>query len=164
MSTAKNDDNRLIRVQGPALPVVKLSSESEPTAPVSELIRVHGPALPVVTLMAEPATPVTSVNLRLPLGASNGERMLEKMHSLIARVNEIESILDRPGVWVDGARSGVQDGNVVMVLVPHDQTNAVETCKRLADQLFAAVRTFAGVTIKVMSAENPEKPVYELAM
>ena len=105
-----------------------------------------------------------SVHLRLPLiGGADGERMFQTLHAVIGKVNEVEALFGRAGVWVDGELSGVQDGAVVVVLAPNDPTDGVETCKRVADYLFAAARKGAGVTVTVFAAEQPETPVYELA-
>ena len=78
-------------------------------------------------------------------------------------MNEVERLFGRAGVRVDGACSGVQGSEVVLVVVPNDPADEVDTCKRVADYLFAAVRTIPGVTVKVISSANPRNPLYELA-
>ncbi|HEY1186693.1 MAG TPA: hypothetical protein VGE74_03500 [Gemmata sp.] len=108
--------------------------------------------------------PTATAHLHLPLvGGADGERMFQKLNAVIGKVNELESLLDRAGVWVDGTRSGVQNGTVVLVLAP-DPTDAVETCKRVADYLFAASQKGGGITVKVFAADQPETPVYELPL
>lgn len=124
------------------------------------LIRVHGPALPVVRLTADPV-PMPAVRLTLPLApGADGEERRRALHALVKKLNEMEAIGGRPGVWVDGTLSRVGDGEVVIVLAPYDLTDAVETCKRIANILFHAS---PGVTVKVFAAGEPDTPVYELA-
>ncbi len=162
MATPNNERSKLIRVQGPALPVVRLISESDPTASVSELIRVQGPALPVVRLMAEPVEPAT-LEATHPAGTPQGEREFGTLSAFVGKMNEAEQLYNRPGVRIDAERSGVRDGKVVIVLAPNDPTDAIETCKRVADYLFAAIRTIPGATVRVMVEGQPDKPVYEMA-
>ena len=52
---------------------------------------------------------------------------------------------------------------MVVVLAPNDPSDAIETCKRVADLLFVAARKVGGVAVKVFAADEPETPVYELA-
>ena len=164
MATPSNERSRLIRVQGPALPVVRLASEAASPVPACERIRVHGPALPVVKLMSEPAASTATVHFTVPLAAGvDGERKFQTLRSLVEKVNEVEALFDRAGVWVDGTRSDVRDGEVVIVLAPNDPADALDTCKRVADYLFAASRKTPGITLKVFAADEPETPVYELA-
>lgn|GEM_PF-6656839 len=161
--TAAGNEHELIRVQGPALPVVTLRSEANPTAPASELIRVQGPALPSVTLRSDPPPVVTVLELPLTSG-EKGEQTFAVLNSIIQKVNEIEALFGRAGVWVDGTRSGVCEEKIEIALAPNDPTDAIETCKRLADYLFAAVRNTSGVTVKVFTKDQPDTPVYKLAI
>jgi len=154
---------KLIRVGRPA---IRGTLRLEPVVPIDGPVTT-GPLIhvrrPVVrgTLTFEPVV-TTEVELPLPGGADGGP-MFETIHAVLGKLNEIEAQLGRPGVCVDGERSGVRDGKVVLVVTPNDPAGAVETCKRIADFLFAAVRTVPGVTVKVFSAESPDKPIYELA-
>ncbi|MBM3983188.1 MAG: hypothetical protein FJ304_23535 [Planctomycetes bacterium] len=158
---ATQHTSELIRVKGPALPPVTLSSERTHTAPVSELIRVKGPALPPVTLSSDPTSSAFAV-LTLPLvGGNSGEQTFVALNSIILKINEIEALCGRAGVWVNGTRSGVREGRIEIVLAPNDPTDALGTCKRVANYLFAAFNT-AGTTLKVFAAES-DAPVYELA-
>lgn len=160
----RNDDLGDLRVKGPALPPVCLTAEASSEALPSELIRVKGPALSPVTLRSEPLQPTATVHLAVPLAAGDdGTRLFATLHSLVTKVNEVEALFNRAGVWVDGAQSDVRNGEVVIVLAPNDADDAVETCKRVADYLFAASRKVAGATVKVFTADKSEKPVYELA-
>ncbi|MBM3983187.1 MAG: hypothetical protein FJ304_23530 [Planctomycetes bacterium] len=150
---------RLIHVRKP---LVRVEMNMEPVEPLDgpvtrgPLIRVSRP-LKRVTLTFAPAA---SVRLTLPLvGGADGERTFEKLAAIIRIVNEMEALWNRAGVWVDGARSGVQGGEVVIVLVPNDTADALATCKRIAHILFNAS---PGATVKVFAAES-EAPVYELA-
>lgn len=164
--TTRRDESRgpLVRVQGPALPVVKLVSESDPLTPTGELIRVSGPALPLVTLMSEPPVPPATVRLALPFTKErDGNHLFQMLHSVIEKANEMEAFNSRAGVRVDGARSGVRGGEVVLVVAPNDPDDAIETCKRVADYLFAAARATRGVTVQVFATDAPDAPVYELA-
>ena len=162
MATPNGERDRLIRVQGPALPVIRLSSEANSTTPVSKLIRVPGS---VAKMIPATATPAATVRLTLPLAAGvDGERKFQTLRSLVEKVNEVEALFDRAGVWVDGTRSDVRDGEVVIVLAPNDPADALDTCKRVADYLFAASRKTPGITLKVFAADEPETPVYELAV
>lgn len=159
----RSDNLSDLRVKGPARPPVVLHSEARSDVLPSELIRVKGPALPPVTLRSEPLTPTATVRLSLPLmSGDHGSRMFDTLHALVAKVNETEALFGRAGVWVDGERSGVQGGEIVIVLAPNDVADAVETCKRVADYLFAAARKTAGFTVKVFESEA-DAPVYELA-
>jgi hypothetical protein len=96
------------------------------------------------------------------VGREQGERTFTTLNSIIQKVNESEALSGHAGVWVDGVRSGVRDGKIEIVLAPNDPTDAVGTCKRFADYLFAALRQ-PGLTVKVYAADEPETPVYELA-
>ena len=87
--------------------------------------------------------------------------MFDKLHLLVGKLNEMEALGGRAGVWVDGERSGVQGGEVVIVLVPNDPADALATCKRVANILFNAS---PGVKVKVFVADESETPVYELAV
>jgi hypothetical protein len=159
-----NTEHELIRVKGPALPPVTLRSGTTFPTSASELIRVSGPALPVVRLRSERVEPVATVVLRVPLApGADVEGTFKRLRSLVAKVNEVEVLLDRAGVWVDGNRSGVQNGEVVIVLAPNDETDALDTCKRVSRILFDALNNAAGVTVRVFAANEPETPVYELA-
>jgi hypothetical protein len=162
MATPRNDRDKLIRVPGPALPVVRLASEVDPSTPVSERIRVQGPALPVVKLVSEPVAPIATVQLTLPQATgTEGERRVWTLRSLIAKVNEMEALFDRAGVCVSKADSGA--GEVVIVLTPNDPADALETCMRVAKLLFEAARKTGGVSLKVFQADKSETPVCELA-
>lgn len=155
-----NHEHELIRVKGPALPPVALVSEPSPTAAPSELIRVKGPALPQVTLRSEPLQPTATVHFVVPLAAGDdGTRLFATLHSLVTKVNEMEALFNRAGVWVDGTRSDVRNGEVVLVLAPNDAADAAETCKRVADYLFVASRKVAGATVNVFAVDKSEKPV-----
>jgi hypothetical protein len=160
VATPENNRDRLIRVRGPALPVAALVSEPDLAEPVSELSRVRGPAVRVVALMSEPVEPAI---LEAAHPAAGGKNEVGRLSSFIEKLNEADSIFNRPGVRIDESRSGVRDGRVVLVLTPNDPADAVETCKRVADYLFAAIRTIPGATVRVFVADQPDKPVYELA-
>ena len=128
---------------------------------MSELVRVSGPALPVVILMSAPA-PVATVHLRRPLAdGDDAEAIRRRMYSLTGHVNAMEAEEQRAGLSLDEARSGIRAGEVVLVLVPNDPADALATCKRVANILFNAAR---GVTVKVFAADQPNAPVYELAV
>ncbi|MBP3958549.1 hypothetical protein J8F10_25145 [Gemmata sp. G18] len=149
-------------------PLKRITVNMEPTVPLDgpvtegPLIRVGHP-LKRGTLSFEPVPQVVTI-LELPLiGGEKGEHALAVLHSIVQKVNEIEALRGRAGVWVDGVRSGVREGKVEIVLAPNDPTHAVETCKRVADYLFAAARQTPGVVVKVFAADQPETPVYELA-
>jgi uncharacterized protein with GYD domain len=164
MTTPNNERDKLIRVQGPALPVVRLASEADSSTPVSELIRVQGPALQVVKLMSEPVTPIATVQLTLPrVAGAEGERRVQTLRSLIEKVNEMEALFDRTGVCVSKTALSVGEGEVVIVLTPNDPTDALETCMRVAKLLFEAARKTGGVALRVFKADEPETPVCELA-
>lgn len=150
---------RLIHVRKP---LVRVEMNMEPVEPFDgpvtrgPLIRVSRP-LKRITLTFRPAA---TLRLTLPLpAAGDGARVFDKLNSIIRVVNEMETIWDRAGVWVDGERSGVQNGEVVIVLAPNDPTDALATCKRIAHILFNAS---PGATVKVFAAES-DAPVYELA-
>ncbi len=168
MTTPNSSGDKFVRLSRPAMPVVGLTAEQDadsPTASTGEWVRLARPALPVVKLMAEPAAPTATVHLTLPLATGDdGERIFKTLHALIEKVNEMEALFDRAGVWVDGTRSDVRDGEVVIVLAPNDPTDAIDTCKRVADYLFAASRKAPGITLKVFVADKPEAPVYKLAV
>ena len=141
----------------------------EPTTPLDgpltdgPLIRVGRP-LKRVRLTFKPSARTATVRLTVPLAAgADGERKFQTLRSLVEKVNEVEALFDRAGVWVDGTRSEVRDGEVVIVLAPNDPADALDTCKRVADYLFAASRKTPGITLKVFAADEPETPVYELA-
>lgn len=102
MATRNGECDRLIRVQGPALPVIRLASETNSTTPVSKLIRVPGL---VAKMIPAPATPAATVHLTLPLvTGADGEKVFQTLRALIEKVNEVEALFDRRGVWVDGTR------------------------------------------------------------
>jgi hypothetical protein len=168
VTTPNPAPDTFVRLGRPAVPVVKLTAEHEPDAPpasTGEWARLSRPALSVVELMAEPIPPVATVRLALPLAAGDdGNRMFQTLRSLIEKVNEMEALFNRAGVWVDGTRSDVQGGEVVIVLAPNDPVDALETCKRVADYLFAASRKTRGIVVTVFAADQPETPVYELAV
>jgi len=92
---------------------------------------------------------------------SDAEVIKDRMYSLAAKINEMEVLEGRPGLRIDETSSGAQEGEVVLVLVPNDSANAIETCKRIANILFNAS---PGVTVKVFVADQPDTPVYELAV
>lgn len=163
MATPENNHGCLIRVRGPALPVVALASEPNLTEPVGELIRAQGPALPVVVLPSEPVESAVLEAAVPPFANGEAERAYGSLSAMIGRLNDFRSLANQPGLSVDEARSGVRDGRVVLVLTPNDPTDAVETCKRVADYLFAAIRTIPGATVRVFAADRPDTPVYELA-
>jgi hypothetical protein len=103
-----------------------------------------------ITLHFEPMVPVSDVSAEVeaPFGVNeDGERLLGTLNALVEKVNECEALFGRPGLRVNGERSGLRDGRVLVVVGPNDPTGAVETCKRIADQLFAALRTVPGITI-----------------
>ena len=118
-----------------------------------------------ITLRFEPIEPVSvSAEIELPLLINeDGEVTHQMLRAVVGKVNECEELLGRPGVRVNDARSGVRDHRVIVVVGPNDPAGAVETCKRIADQLFAALRTVPGITIKVLSANHPGKPICEFA-
>lgn len=150
---------RLIHVRNPLKRIRLTFQPVEPLdGPITDgpLIRVSGP-LKRIRLTFQP---VASVRLTFPLPvAGDGARVFDKLNAIIGKLNEIEALDGRAGVWVDGARSGVQGGEVVIVLVPNDPADALATCKRIAHILFNAS---PGATVKVFAAES-EAPVYELA-
>jgi hypothetical protein len=163
MSGPDDERGRLIRVQGPAMPVIRLASEVDPRAPVAELIRVQGSPIPLIRLTDRPV-PTATVRLTLPLQTgADGEAMFQTFRTAVEKVNEVEALFGRSGVWMDGTLSHVKDGEVVIVLAPNDSSDARETCKRVADYLFAAARSAGGVRVKVFEADRPDTPVYELA-
>ena len=90
--------------------------------------------------------------------------MFETLCSLIAKINEIEAIYSRAGVWVDGTRSGVRERLIEIVLAPNDPTDAIATCTRMAKILFESLDHSKGVTIRVFASDKPDTPVYELAV
>lgn len=150
-------------------PLKRIEVNFEPSVPLDgpitdgPLIRVARP-LKHVRLTFGPAAPTPTVHLTVPLAAGvDGERKFQTLRSLVEKVNEVEALFDRAGVWVDGTRSDVRDGEVVIVLAPNDPADALDTCKRVADYLFAASRKTPGITLKVFAADEPETPVYELA-
>lgn len=154
-------DRKLIRV---ARPAIRATLTFEPTVPLEgpvvsgPLIHVRRPAIRG-TLTFEPVDPA-AVELNLPVAADDGPRALDTLRTLVGKVNEIEALFGRAGVRVDDGRSGLREGAAVVVLAPHDPADAVATCKRVADQLFAAVRLVPGVTVRVLAADQP---VYVLA-
>ena len=163
--TAPNRQHRLIHVRRP---VKWVEVAFEPTTPLHGTL-TDGPLIPVgrplkrVGLHSEQAA-LAYVELALQLvGGADGPRMFEKLNSLVVKVNEMESLFDRAGVWLDGSQSGVRDGKVVIVLTPNDPADAIETCKRVADQLFATTRPLAGMIVTVRTADQLEKPLYQLA-
>lgn len=88
--------------------------------------------------------------------------MFETLGAVVGKMNELEALVGRAGVSVDGGRSGVRGGEVVVVLTPNDPAGAVESCKRAADQLCAHLRSFARATLRVVADDAPETPVYEV--
>jgi hypothetical protein len=127
------------------------------------LIRVNRP----VTRGILKLVPVlgTHIELTLPISSEgDGKRKFELLNMAIRKLNELEAMFDRPGVCVIDGESGLREGKVVLFLAPHEATDAIETCKRLADCIFATVRTLAGAAIRVLSADSPSKPLYELAV
>lgn len=163
MNTSTPSNDKFVRLSRPAIPLVKLTAEHD-ASPVStgEWECLSRPSVPLVRLRAEPIVPAATVRLALPLSAAgSGAQVFGRLHALIGKLNEIEDLGGRAGVWVDGVRSGVRDGEVVIVLAPNDPADAVETCKRIAHLLFNAS---PGVTVKVFVADAPETPVCELAV
>jgi hypothetical protein len=105
------------------------------------------------------------IELTLPIiSEDDGNKKFDLLNSAIGKLNELEALFDRPGVSVIGPQSGLLDDKVVIFIMPNEPTDAIETCKRMADWIFATVRTLAGVAIRVLSAESPDKPLYKLAV
>ena len=161
--TTPNRQPKLIHVRNP-LKRIEMTFEPAvpPDGPITDgpLIRVGEPLKRVTLHFESPSPMIAEVEMPLPAG-EDGESVLGELRSLAGKLNETESLSGRPGVWVDGARSGVRDGKIVLILLPNDPADAIETCKRAADFLFAGVRTVAGATVRVFSADDPKTPVYE---
>jgi hypothetical protein len=145
-------------------PLKRIEVNFEPTVPLEgpitdgPLIRVGHP-LKRARLAFEP---VAIMHLRrLLTNGADADTLTHRLYSLAAKVNEMEVIEGRLGVRIDEASSGAQAGEVVLVLVPNDPADALETCKRIANILFNAS---PGVTVKVFVADQPDTPVYELAV
>jgi hypothetical protein len=97
--TTPNNEHELIRVKGPALPMVTLRSEVNPTAEPSELIRVTGPALPPATLRCEPIPPVTST----PASSSDVSKLADMLTSSpIGQLRRLVVIADDNQVIITG--------------------------------------------------------------
>jgi hypothetical protein len=163
--TAPDQQPKLIHVRRP-LKRVELSFEpsTPPEEPIADgpLIQVGHP-MKRVECHFEPVA-LAYLELALPLlPGVDGEQMFGKLNFLVGKLNEMEALFDRPGMGMDGERSGVRDRKIVIVLTPNDLADGLETCKRIADQLFAALRPVIGVTVTVIFADQPEKPVYQLA-
>jgi hypothetical protein len=156
---------RLIHVKRP---VKGVEVTFEPATPLSGPI-TDGPLIPVSRPMksvGHPFEPVATPYIELGLPLSHGvdaDQIYRKLNSLVRKVNEMELLFDRAGVWVDGLRSGVREGMVVIVLTPNDPADPLETCKRIADQLFATTRPVAGVLVTVRAVDQSEMPLYPLA-
>ena len=158
-----NASKKFQRLSRPAIPMIKLAAERGPDDPpvsVSGWSRLSRPAIPVIVLAAEPS--FSSVELAFP--RIDDKPKIENLAALVERLNELEALFNRPGVTIDAERSGIRDGKTVLVVSPNDPTNAIETCKRVADFLFAIVRPITGVTVRVFSADEPGKTIYELAV
>ena len=130
-----------------------------PSGPVNDgpLIRVRHPvaAQPVRAEVEAPLAP-----------AEDGGPLLGTLRGLVGKVSECEQLLGRPALAVNGDHSGVAGGKAVVSVSPSgptDPAGAVETCKRVADALFALVRTIPGATVRVVSADQPDRPIYEPA-
>jgi hypothetical protein len=160
--TTPNRQPKLIHVRNP---VKRIDFAFEMVAPVegsiadAPLIHVRND-LKKIEMNFDPVLSAVAV-LELPLlGGENGERTFSTLNSIIQKVNEIEALGGRAGVWVDGVRSGVREGKIEIVLAPNDPTDALETCKRVAKILFSAS---PGLTVRVFAADQPGTPIYELA-
>ncbi|MBA4062113.1 MAG: hypothetical protein C0501_00075 [Isosphaera sp.] len=170
MAAAGDERSRLVRVQGPPLPVVALASEAAPTAGVSELVRVRGPALPVVALTSVSVASVhleLTVALRPDTAAAAVAAVFGKLTDLVAVLNAYEADLGGAGFWVDESRSGARPGPAVgLVLVPNEPAGAEGRLRRVADLLVKTAGGYAGVAkvaAKVVSAAAPDKPIYQVA-
>ena len=99
-------------------PLKRIRLTFEPTVPLDgpindgPLIRVGGP-LKRVRLTFEPTTPPATIRLTLPLATgADGAKMFRTLGKLIEKVNEVEALFGRAGMWVDGTRSDVFGGEV----------------------------------------------------
>ena len=95
--------------------------------------------------------------------AEDGGPLLGTLRGLVGKVSECEQLLGRPALAVHGERSGVANGKAVVSVSPGDPVGAVETCKRVADALFALIRTIPGATVRVVSVDHPDRPIYDPA-
>jgi hypothetical protein len=163
--TTPNRQPKLIHVRNPVKRItLTFEPVVPPDGPITEAPLIHV-ANPVkhIEMTFEPVPPVVTV-VELPLlGEDKGEQTFASLNSIIQKVNEIEAIRGRAGMWVDGTQSGVREGKVEIVLAPNDPTDALNTCKRVARILFELLNSAAGITVKVFAADRPDAPVYELA-
>lgn len=143
--TPDNERPELIRVGG-LLKRVRLAFRpaEPPDGPVGDgpLVRVGGP-LKRLRLTFRPAPPVVTV-LELPLvGSGRGEQTFAVLRAIIEKVNEIEALHGRAGVWVDAERSGVREEKVEIVLASNNPSDAIEARKCVATILGEAIRNKA---------------------
>lgn len=122
---------------------------------------------PVVPPVGPGAAQPVRAEVEAPLApAEDGGPLLGTLRGLVGKVSECEQLLGRPALAVNGDHSGVAGGKAVVSVSPSgptDPAGAVETCKRVADALFALVRTIPGATVRVVSADQPDRPIYEPA-
>ena len=157
---------RLIHVRRP---LKRIAVTFEPVVPLDgpvtdgPLIRLDQPLKRMTDTMQ--AVPAVVTIFELPLvGGATGDQTFAVLSSIIQKVNEIETLCGRAGVWVDEARSGVREGKIEIVLAPNDPTDAIATCTRMAKILFESLDHSKGVTIRVFASDKPDTPVYELAV
>ncbi|WP_439631576.1 hypothetical protein [Gemmata sp.] len=149
MNHAQDRQRKLPRV-GP--PAIRASVTMEPVGPAAG---AEGGAFQTEPVRAEVGAPLS--------GGEDGGRLLVTLRGLVGKLSECEELLGRPGLRVHGERSGVAGGRAVVSVGPSDPVGAVETCKRVADALFALVRTIPGATVRVVSVDHPDRPIYEPA-